>query len=185
MTQVQDGAPGAVRSLAVVACAVVLLAGCGSDPSTPADTGAGAAPAAETSDPCRILTQAQVAAVLPDADSGFATTRGRSLIEGVRQYQCTYTDPSGGLFGVAFDVAETDELFESIKPGDTARQVRERGAREVEVGDGGWLLERANGSLELRAVKNRTSIYLELGVPGSQTRADALIEAARVVAATR
>ena len=34
-------------------------------------------------------------------------------------------------------------------------------------------------------IPDRTSIYLELGVPGSQARADAVIEAARGVAATR
>lgn len=160
-------------------CLLVGVAACGGADDERRDAATGdSAPG-----PCGMLTPAQVVAVLPGADGGFATARGRELVPGVRQYQCTYSDPDANLFIAAWDVAATDEQFASIRPGESSRYVRELGAVMVTVGDGGYWVQRSpDAPLELKATIGRTVISLEAHVPNEPARVDALVAAATALA---
>jgi hypothetical protein len=129
-------------------------------------------------EPCRLLTGEQVTTVLPEHDDGFAAKRGGSLIEGVDAYQCSYSSASGDLLTVILNVAVDADRFEKIKPSGFAMG---SDARELEVGDGGWLRGEED-DMKVTVLKGLTVIDLELLAADAGQKGDALVELARRVA---
>ena len=133
-------------------------------------------------DPCHLLTGAQVATVLHDPDSGFATARGRSLLPGVRNFQCSWSNPADDAFYLVFEIAADDAAFDAIKPTERAAYVRDLGAREPGLGEESWIYEDRDGSLRFRIVQNRKVIDLHLESADAPLRESALIDLGRIVA---
>ena len=128
-------------------------------------------------EPCKLLSMAQVATVLPKSAPGWVAANGESLIPGVKSYQCSYIDPAMSGLTVIVTVAENDAAFEKIAPSKS----RHEDHRGVDVGDRGWVFGEPD-DLKLAAVKGRTLVDLELTAPGAAAKADALVELARAVA---
>ncbi len=163
----------------------VLLAGCGNATDTPAGNSAAGGSSNGDSDslaPCELLTSEQVATVLPEADAGFTTARGRSLLPGVRNFQCSWSNPADDAFYLVFEIAADDEAFAAIKPTQRAAYVRDMGAREPGIGDESWIYEDRDGSLRFRILQNRKVIDLHLQSADAPSREPALIELGRIVA---
>lgn len=163
----------------------VLMTGCGNATDTAAGNSAAAGDSNSNSDslaPCEMLTSEQVATVLPDPDSGFATARGRSLLPGVRNFQCSWSNPANDSFYLVFEIAADDEAFEAIKPTQRAAYVRDLGAREPGLGEESWIYEDRDGSLRFKIVQNRKVIDLHLESADAPSRESALIELGRIVA---
>lgn len=158
-----------------------LLAGCGNATDTSADSPA-ATGNSDSPAPCELLTRDQVATVLPEPDAGFATARGRSLLPGVRNFQCSWSNPATDSFYLVFEIAENDAAFESIKPKERAAYVRDLGAREPGIGEESWIYEDRDGSLRFKIVQNRKVIDLHLESADAPSRESALVELGRIVA---
>lgn len=164
----------------VVLVAGSFASGCGRDappePATPAaDVAAGEAP--RGLQPCELLSSEQVASVLPDAAAGMTTHSGGSLIEGVDAYQCSYSDPAGGLLTVILNVAVDEARFDQIKPGGGVRESRQ----PVEVADEGWLGVTAD-EVKVKAVRGLTVIDVELMASGAGDKSSQVVDLARAVA---
>lgn len=161
----------------------LLLTGCGNATDTAADNSAAAGDGnSDSLAPCELLTRQQVATVLPDADAGFATARGRSLLPGVRNFQCSWSNPEDASFYLVFEIAADDQAFDTIKPKERAAYVRDLGAREPGLGEESWIYEDRGGSLRFKIVQNRKVIDLHLESADAPSRESALIELGRIVA---
>ncbi|MBM5812973.1 MAG: hypothetical protein FJ191_13595 [Gammaproteobacteria bacterium] len=171
-----------IGSAAVLA--VLLTAGCGQQADSPATTAA--APQAEDAGGdsfgiCRMLSTAQVASVLPDSDDGMVASDGGSLIEGVDSYQCSYTAIHGtdlGLLTVIVTVAPNDELFEKIRVTGFAFDDDDA----VAVGDSAWKKDDSADEFEVVANKGRSVLRLGLMSADARSKADQMLDLARVVA---
>ena len=133
-------------------------------------------PASGKIQPCKLLTAAQVATVLPDHDDGMVALAGGSLMKGVDAYQCSYSNKDMNILTVVLNVAENEERFSWIKPSEGSH----RDDRKIEIGDAGWAYGDAD-DLKVRVVKGLTVIDLELMAPGAQGKSAAMIELARVI----
>lgn len=128
---------------ALVIATVAGLAGCGGG-----DTGGSAGDEAEATGGdglavCDLLTDAEVAGVLPDHDGGIITADGGSLIEGIDTYQCSYTAQGDDatdfdLLTVIVNVAATPELFDEVRPSPGAKRDIYDNFTEIQAGDGGF-----------------------------------------------
>ena len=160
---------------------IVLLAGCGNAPDTAGDKSA-AASDTDSLAPCELLSRAQVATVLPEPDAGFTTARGRSLLPGVRNFQCSWSNPANDSFYLVFEIAADDDAFDAIKPRERAAYVRDLGAREPGIGQESWIYQDRDGSLRFKIVQDRKVIDLRLESADAPSREAALIELGRIVA---
>ncbi len=167
-----------------MAVPIFLLCGCGSG-SESAKTAGSQAGAAESDDPrapgimqpCGLLTAEQVSTVLPGHDAGTPKLSGGSLMKGIEAYQCSYSNKSMDMMTVVLNIANDDESFSWINPGEGLH----RNHRKIEIGDRGWAYGEDN-NLKIEVVKGRAIINLELISPGARSKSDALIELARIVA---
>jgi hypothetical protein len=167
-----------------LAIPLLLICGCGNRPQDAKTADSPAAPLESdhsgTSNrirPCELLTAEQVATVLPNHDGGMAVLSGGSLMKGVDAYQCSYSNKTMDLMTVVLNIADNDDNFSWIKPSEGLH----RDDRKVEIADGGWVYGE-DDDLKIEVVKGRTIIDLELMAPGARSKAEALIELARVVA---
>ena len=126
--------------------------------------------------PCKLLTAAQVATVLPNHDGGMVTHSGGSLIKGVDAYQCSYSNTAADLLTVVLNVAENDERFSRIRPSPSSH----KNDRHVDIGDGAWIYGEGD-HIKVEVLKGRTVIDLDLMVPGAKSKSNALVELARTV----
>ena len=131
--------------------------------------------------PCDLLTHDQVASVLTDSDNGFVAKDGGSLIDGVDTYQCSYSNPAGDLFTVVVHMAVDKSRFERIKPNASTLHMVHTDAKDVAVGDGGWMLGESN-DMRLKAIKGFSLIELELQTSDAGAKSDALIAVAKAIA---
>ncbi len=118
-----------LSALTITLLAVLLASACdSSEPAAPKATakeilsGAESGEAATGMDPCALLSDAQVAEVLPGAKAGMNTHSGGSLIDGVDAYQCTWINDSADMLTVILNVARNAERFADIRPGDGVRR---------------------------------------------------------------
>jgi len=128
--------------------------------------------------PCELLTDEQVATVLPNHMPGDVDHAGPSLVDGINAYQCSYLDEEVNMLTVVVNVAATDKLFAEIKPtmwGDTD-------AQKIDVGDGGWI-RGEDDDMKVTVMKGRAVLDLELMAPGAKAKSAALIELAKAAAA--
>ncbi len=165
--------------LAVLTIAGAIIPACSGsgDPAPPGAAAERSSAAKGGIQPCRLLTSAQVATVLPGHDDGMVTNSGGSFMKGVDDYQCSYTNRETHLLTVVLNVAQNEERFSWIKPSEGTH----REHRKIDVGDAGWVYGTAN-DLKVEAVKGLTVIDLELMGPGAQEKSAAMIELARVIA---
>ena len=127
--------------------------------------------------PCKILTAAQVATVLPDHDDGMVTDSGDSIMKGVKSYGCSYVSKDANLMTVVLSIAENAERFSWIKPSEGSH----RDDRKIDIGDRGWVGGDPN-HLEVEVVQGLAVIELKLIAPGAQGKSAQMIELARVIA---
>jgi hypothetical protein len=126
-------------------------------------------------EPCGLLSAAQVATVLTDADDGFVAKAGGSLIDGVDSYQCSYSNPEADLFTVIVTVAVDDERFEDIERDPSIqRDIYSDTFREVDVGDSAWLAGTPDDT-KLTAIVGRAVVDLNLMTADAGKKADALV----------
>ncbi len=135
------------------------------------------APRAEGIQPCKILTSAQVAMVLPNHDNGMVTDSGDSIMKGVKSYGCSYVNQNANLLTVVISIAENAERFSWISPSEGSH----RNDRKIEVGDHGWVYGDSN-DLKAEVVQGLAVIDLKLVAPGAQAKSVEMIELARVIA---
>ena len=128
--------------------------------------------------PCRLLTAAQAATVIPGHDGGSVAHAGGSLMKGVSAYQCSYADKAMNLFTVVLNMAENEERFSWIKPGAD----KHTDHRRIDAGDEGWIYG-GEDDLKIEVVKGRTVVDLELLAPGARAKSEAMIALAKVIAA--
>jgi len=129
--------------------------------------------------PCELLTVKQVEVVLPGTDEGFTASSGASLMEGVKSYQCSYSNEKFHLLTVIVHVASTAEDFNWIKPRDSIGDDY-KDARRLDIGDGGWLYGSPD-DMKVQVVKGYTVVELELSSDNAVGKSDALIELASVI----
>lgn len=128
-------------------------------------------------DPCALVTDEQVATVLPGHDGGFVAKAGGSLVEGIDAYQCSYSTDEADLLTVILNVAVDEERFETLKPSSLVMG----DAREIDVGDRGWVRGEYD-DMKVTVLKGLTRIDLELMSSNAGDKADALVDLARAVA---
>jgi hypothetical protein len=128
--------------------------------------------------PCELLTDEQVATVLPNHEPGDVDHAGPSLIDGINAYQCSYLDEEVNMLTVVVNVASTDELFAEIKP----TMWGDNDAQKISVGDGGWI-RGEDDDMKVTVMKGRAVLDLELMAPGAKGKSAALVELAKAAAA--
>lgn len=127
--------------------------------------------------PCKILTAAQVATVLPNHDDGMVTDSGDSIMKGVKSYGCSYVSKDANLMTVVLSIAENEERFSWIKPSEESH----RDDRKIDIGDRGWVYGDP-GNLMVEVVQGLAVIDLKLMAPGAQGKSAEMTELARVIA---
>lgn len=141
------------------------------------------ASASAEGEPCQLLSATQVATALSKSDKGFTTQRGRSLLRGVRNFQCTYTNPDLHMLLVLVEVAADANALDAIKPAYSKAFLRESGATQPGIGEASWLFRAPDGALRLKIVQGMKVIELALETPDARQRADALVDLGKAVAA--
>ncbi len=173
-----------LSALTITLLAVLLASACdSSEPAAPKATakeilsGAESGEAATGMDPCALLSDAQVAEVLPGAKAGMNTHSGGSLIDGVDAYQCTWINDSADMLTVILNVARNAERFADIRPGDAVRDNRQ----PVDAGAEGWMRV-ASDEVKVKAVQGYSVIDVELLATDAADRSAQMIGLARIVA---
>ena len=154
----------------------LLLGACGSK-SPDAATSQESADGSGKLDPCTLLTEAQVRAIVPDLEGSFVAHAGASLLEGVEAYQCSYANKSAQGLTVILNVAADVPRFEQIKRSSDFYSA----GKPLEIGDAAWVY--GEHSNKVTVYKHLTVIDLNLDTADAAQRTESLIELARQVAA--
>lgn len=167
---------GCLRVSALVIAAVAGLTACGGGDSGGSVEGDGSV--GDGLAVCDLLTDAEVAEVLPDHDGGIVTAEGGSLIEGIDTYQCSYTtqgeEPTDfDLLTVIVNVAATPELFEQVRPAAGAKRDIYDSFAEIQAGDGGFTYGEPDDTM-VDVWQGTTLVSLELLSDDAGTHTDRL-----------
>jgi hypothetical protein len=136
---------------------------------------------------CELLTDAEVAEVLPDHDGGIVTADGGSLIEGVDTWQCSYTARGANaadfdLLTVIVTVASTVELFAEVQPTAGVKRDIYANFTEIQAGDGGFSYGEPDDTM-VDLWQGTTLVSLELASDDAAAHADRLVTLASAVLA--
>lgn len=121
--------------------------------------------------PCELLNSEQVESVLPGHDSGYSPLTGGSLIDGIKSYQCTYTNDQSEILLVILHVAADKQKLEWIKSHTVSL------TKEINIGDGGWISSDST-EIKLVATKGLKVIKLNLISLQAEQKKDKLIKLA-------
>ena len=131
---------------------------------------------------CQMLTDAQVASVLPEHDGGEVVHSGGSLMEGVDSYQCSYTSEANGgykVFTVVVSVASTPELLSRIRPSNFLYGEDDR----PDIADGAFINDKMDDEMDITVIKGLNKIDMDLLSGDAQSKRQQMIELATIVAA--
>jgi hypothetical protein len=166
---------GVVRPLTVLA---LMTLACGSQNASGARDTVPSPGTSQRIEPCKLLTNEQVRAVVPDLKGSIVAAAGESLMEGVESYQCSYVNEAARGLVVILTVAIDDDRFRKIK-GSSSRY---EDAQQLDIGDAAWVYVK-DGNLNVTVHKKRTVIDLTLNTQGAPQQSTALTGLARAVAA--
>jgi len=132
---------------------------------------------------CSLLTDEQVATVVPGHDGGHdQDTSEASMLTDVAMGHCKYYHFGGAemrWLDVLIYKASSDKGFENINIGKWAHQ---GSSRSLDIGDIGFLHDLSDTSIMATASKGRTVFELTLNSPDVAAESEQLIELARIVA---
>lgn len=170
-----------LASLSLLLFVLCALAACGETTERPASASADE----EEEWVCNLLTDDQVATVLPGHDGGFVAASGASLVEGEKIYQCSYSVPESVDFDLMTVIVTVDsdaEYFETwTKPKPGPKQEMNEIYRDLDVADGGMLYGDPD-DIEVEVWKGTTLISLGLDKDGAAGLSEELIALASRVA---
>jgi hypothetical protein len=131
---------------------------------------------------CDLLTDAEVAEVLPGHDGGIVTADGGSLIEGVDTWQCSYTAQGEDatdfdLLTVTVNVATTPELFDEVRPTPAVKRETYDNFTEIQAGDGGFTYGEPDDMM-IDVWQGTTLVSLELRSDEAGTNGEQLVSLA-------
>lgn len=165
----------------VLVAAIAACGGSGDTSANAAQQGTGAAAEAQ-SQTCSLLTDEQVATVVPGHDGGHdQDTSEASLMTDVAMGHCKYYHFAGTemrWLDVLVYKASSDKGFENINIGKWAHH---GSSRSLDIGDVGFLHDLSDTSIMATASKGRTVFELTLHSPEAAAMSEQLIELARIV----
>ncbi len=126
---------------------------------------------------CDLLTDEEVASVLPGHDGGMVASSGGSLMEGVDSYQCSYSAVHGEDFDlttVIVTVASTAELFEQVKPTASVKRDIYDNFSELQVADGGFSYGESD-DMKVEVWKGTSLVSVNLMSADAGSQAEALV----------
>lgn len=172
------------RTLGLLAAVAVSLCACGGNAAPAKGAPQSASATSETpSRVCSLLTDAQVATVVPGHGGGHdEDTSEAALLKDVTIEHCKYYHVEGTdlqMLDVLIYKASSDEGFKDINIGKWAH---EGGDRSLDVGDLGYLMVLPDQGLMATASKDHTVFELKLISADAAARSEQLVELARVVA---
>jgi hypothetical protein len=177
----------------------VALAACGdSDPDTDAATAVprdvaqlgSARPIPTDIEVCELLTDEQIATVLPGHEGGFEAASGESLFgDNTQSYKCSYDAEQGNaVFFFTIDLTVGEFGVRSYQAGRELAEAEGDIDRRIDVADGGWIevgddwLGQGIPHVTATVLKNPTEISILLMTPDAHDKIDQVIELASLVA---
>lgn len=139
---------------------------------------------------CDLLTDAQVATVLPGHGGGVEVASGEKLFgDETRSYKCSYSvEEAGNVHVFTIDLTAGPFGVDAHRTGRAMAQAEGEIHREVAVADGGWVevrgewMGQAIPNVSVDLLKNPTEISLFLMVPNAHEKVDAVVDFASAIA---